>query len=210
MTCRNRHSSEPRRSSSGSPPLLSHGRGRPRRSARRLEARRCRRGISPSLVLRTLVQLVQRPCEGQNSAALLGSEPDRGTFLPSIVSGERRERHEAAALQIKPAPSMRSQLRTLLVPLDPQQLFEVDWPALCIGLLGGVIRTRRELGVLPCAITSPSPRGIVRKNPRQQRQVAGPVLRRHDSEEPNTPGLYFSARDPCFRKGLALFEPRPR
>lgn len=40
-----------------------------------------------------------------------------------------------------------SHLRTLILPLDPQQLFEVAWPALCIELLGGVIRTRRELGV---------------------------------------------------------------
>lgn len=121
--------------------------------------------ISPCLAWRTLVQWVQRPREGENRAA----RPGRGSFLPSILSGKRRERREAAALQIEPAPSMRAlTLRTLVVPLDPQQLFEFDWPALCIELLGGVIRTRRELGVLQCAITSPSPRGIVRKNPRQQ------------------------------------------
>lgn len=101
-------------------------------------------------------------------------------------------------------------LADVILPLDPQQLFEVDWPALCIELLGGVIRTRRELGVLQCAVTSPSPRGIVRKNPRQRRQVAGPVVRRHAPEEPNTPGIYFSARNPCFRKELAPCEPRPR
>lgn len=93
------------------------------------------------------------------------------------------------------------------MPLDPQQLFEVDWPALCIELLGGVIRTRREIGVLQCAITSPSPRGIVRKI--RGSKGRSPV-RSFAGMTPNTPGVYFSARDPCFRKGLALFEPRWR
>lgn len=48
-------------------------------------------GISLSLVLRTLIQLVQKPREGENRAALLGSEPDRGTFLPSIVSSPEND-----------------------------------------------------------------------------------------------------------------------
>lgn len=138
-------------------------------------------GISLSLVLRTLIQLVQKSREGENRAALLGSEPDRGTFLPSIVSSPENDVNGTR----QRVSGSRQRPRCALSHCGPRQdrarSSAAPGSRLACPLLqplGGVHqnppRARRQR-----AITSSSPRGIVRKNPRQQGQVAGPVIRRH-------------------------------
>lgn len=73
---------------------------------------------------------------GENRAALLGSGPDRGTFLPSIVSSPENDvngtRQRVSGLRQRPRCALpHADLGSAGIGLDPQQLLEVDWPALC-------------------------------------------------------------------------------
>jgi hypothetical protein len=107
--------------------------------------------ISPSLALRTLVQLVQRPAK-HNRGRLSSSANQTGTFRPSMVSYSENELNDTRQRLSGPAPPVRAvdvaNIGRSTVRLHAQQLLEVDRLALGFeslrALLGGIQQRPRR------------------------------------------------------------------